>query len=267
MADLSFDEIYNELQGEIQGLFSSKQKFNAPSTAPGASQPGQNLIVSPGGFVAPIHGTWHNLGGFSPSMARYDDLAKNPKATKGRGHFGVDMGAPAGTPVYAIAKGVVSNVGTDPMGGNVVGVTHDNGLWSYYAHLSTAKVQKGDKVDSNTVVGTVGNTGNPGNPKDPLTTQEGGRTWPHLHFGVKEHGSWVDPAKYFSIPTYDADYAKNPSKYQKFWLSDRAKQEAQAFNMKQHVAERRVAFSKEVDKLLKLSSKYYMITNFSDLSK
>jgi murein DD-endopeptidase MepM/ murein hydrolase activator NlpD len=260
MAELDFNTLYNQLQSEIQGLFSSKQKFNAPSAAPGTSEPSQNVIPSSGSFTLPIHGAWHNLGGWAPSQARYDDLAKNPKATTGRGHFGVDMGAPAGTPVYAIGKGVVTSVGTDPMGGNIVGVTHDNNVWSYYAHLSTAKVQKGDKVDQNTVVGTVGNTGNPGNPKDPFVTQEGGRTWPHLHFGIKEHGSWVDPAKYFTLPKYDADYAKNPSKYQSFWLSDQAKQEAQAFNMKSHVADRRVAFSNEVKTLLKLASVYYKLS-------
>lgn len=263
MAEMDFNDIYTQLEREIQGLFGEKQKFNAPQTAPGTSGEGQNVTPSSGGFTLPIRGTWHNLGGWAPSAARYDDLAKNPKATSGRGHFGVDMGAPAGTPVYAIGKGVVTSVGTDPMGGNIVGITHDNNVWSYYAHLSTAKVQKGDKVDSSTVVGTVGNTGNPGNPKDPLVTQEGGRTWPHLHFGIKEHGAWVDPAKYFTLPKYDADYAKNPAKYQSFWLSDQAKQEAQAFNMKQHVADRRVAFSKDVDKLVKIAFKFAEISDRS----
>jgi murein DD-endopeptidase MepM/ murein hydrolase activator NlpD len=145
------------------------------------------------------------------------------------------------------------------MGGNIVGVQHENNVWSYYAHLSTAKVQKGDKVDPNTAVGTVGNTGNPGNPSNPLKTQEGGRTWPHLHFGVKEHGSWVDPSKFFNIPQYDADYAKNPNKYQKFWASDTAKQEAEAFSMKDHVSKRRVAFSNNIDRLMKIAFEYARI--------
>lgn len=253
MAELDFNTLYNQLQSEIQGLFSSKQKFNAPAGTPSASRPSENVIHSAEGFVPPIHGAWHNLGGFDQSMVRFDD----PKgAKKGRGHMGVDMGAAAGTAVYAVAPGIVNSVGTDDSGGNIVGVQHDNNLWTYYAHLSTAKVQKGDKVDSNTIVGTVGNTGNPGNPKDKFVTQEGGRTWPHLHFGVKEHGGWVNPARFMSIPKYDPDYAKNPAKYQNFWVSEEAKQEAQAFNMKKHLAERKVAFSKEVSKLLKLASRY-----------
>lgn len=254
------DSSIDKLLDDLRSLISSP----APQAAPGLSPPGvaqKEFVASPGGWTAPIHGTWHNLGGFDASAARYDDLAKNPKATKGRGHFGVDMGAAAGTPVYAMGAGVVNSVGTDPMGGNIVGVQHANGVWSYYAHLSTAKVQKGDKVDSNTIVGTVGNTGNPGNPKNPLMTQEGGRTWPHLHFGVKNNGSWVDPAKYFNIPAYDREYARNPGKYQNFWLNDQAKQEAQAFNMKSHVAQQRRTALSRADKLMKIAFEFAKLSD------
>lgn len=251
----SFDSYYQSLIGQLKSL-QTPQAAPAPTAPTGTTN---QFVGSPGSYTAPIHGAWHNLGGFDPGMKRFDD---DPKAAKGRGHFGVDMGAAAGTPVYSIGAGIVDTVGTDGRGGNVVGVKHPNGNWSYYAHLSTANVQKGDKVDNNTIVGTVGNTGNPGNPKNPLITQEGGRTWPHLHFGVKEHGNWIDPAKFFSIPKYDADYAKNPGKYQKFWVSEKAKQDAEAFNMKDHNAKRRVAFSKNVDKLMKIAFDYANITKF-----
>jgi murein DD-endopeptidase MepM/ murein hydrolase activator NlpD len=252
MFDSDVDSFLSQFIGDVKGLFDSKRSFNLP---PGqtASKPGENAIPSARGFTVPIHGSWHNLGGFDPSMKRYDD---DPKASKGRGHFGVDMGAAAGTSVYAFTSGMVNTVGTDVMGGNIVGIQHADGIWSYYAHLSTAKVQKGDKVGPNTIIGTVGNTGNPGNPNDPLKTQEGGRTWPHCHFGIKENGSWVDPAKFISIPAYDPNFAKNPSKYQKFWVSEQAKQEAQSFSMKDHIANHRKAFSQEVDKLMKLAHEY-----------
>lgn len=246
MAFLGEDIDPQTLLDEVQRLF--KEPVAAP--APGA-QDSESTSIS-NGFQSPIHGGWHNLGTFDPAMVRYDD---KPGA-KGRGHFGVDMGAPAGTPVYALASGTVSTVGTDKMGGNVVGVTHSGGLWSYYAHLSTAKVNVGDKVSTNTIVGTVGNTGNPGNPNDPLVTQEGGRTWPHLHFGVKQNGEWIDPAKFFSIPKYDPKYAANPGKYQKFWLSDQAKQEAQSFNMQRHKNRQRVAFTQKANSLLKFASQF-----------
>ena len=257
----SFDSYFQGLIEETKSLFGNKKAPQGPASSAPSGQ-GNQFVGSPGRYTAPIRGGWHNLGGFDPAMKRFDD---DPKASKGRGHFGVDMGAAAGTPVYAIGSGIVDTVGTDKMGGNIVGVKHPEEVWSYYAHLSTAKVQKGDKVDANTIVGTVGNTGNPGNPSNPLKTQEGGRTWPHLHFGVKERGSWVDPAKYFSIPKYDAEYAKNPGKYQKFWVSDEAKQEAAAFNMKDHVSQRRLAFSRKVDSIMRIAFEFAKISAQSKL--
>lgn len=238
------------LLNEVQRLFSQ------PQNAPPSPEQGTSS-VSGEKYQVPIHGQWHNLGGFDPSMVRYDD---KPGA-KGRGHFGVDMGAPAGTPIYSLSEGTVDTVSTDKMGGNIVGVKHSDGTWSYYAHLSAAKVHVGDKVDTNTIVGTVGNTGNPGNPSNPLMTQEGGRTWPHLHFGVKQQGNWVDPAKFFSIPAYDPNYAKNPGKYQKFWLSDQAKQEATTFNMQEHNKQRRQAFSRKTDQLLRIAHQFYKLVS------
>lgn len=253
------DKEISQLFQEVKDLFGGKGLPNQPAQP--AQTNDQPVSTGVGEWQAPIHGTWHNLGGFDPSAARYDDLAKNPKATKGRGHMGVDLGAAAGTPVYSIGPGVVSNAGTDPMGGNVVGINHPDGTWSYYAHLSTAKVHAGDKVDQNTIIGTVGNTGNPGNPSNLLVTQEGGRTWPHLHFGVKVKGQWVDPARYFSIPKYDTEYAKNPGKFQKFWLNDQAKQEAQSFSMKEHNQNKRVAFSRDVERLMVLANQFYKLSS------
>lgn len=250
------DSSIESLLTGVKQLFQGQKSYVQPSTTQSVNPPADSF--TPGAYHAPIHGGWHNLGGFDTSMKRYDD---DPKASKGRGHMGLDMGAPAGTPVYAMGAGVVDTTSTDKMGGNFVGVKHPGGLWSYYAHLSAAKVHVGDKVDQNTVVGTVGNTGNPGNPSNLLMTQEGGRTWPHLHFGVKDQGSWVNPGKFFSIPAYDPAYAKNPAKYQKFWLSDEAKQEAQSFNMKEHNQKKRVAFSQELDSLVKYANQFYKLVS------
>lgn len=243
MAELDFNELYNQLQSEIQGLFGSKQKFNAPSAAPGASQPSQNVIPSSGGYTAPIHDEWHSSGGFT----------YQPNPTHPKGHMGVDLRAPGGTPVYPMAPGIVSNVGTDPMGGNVVNIQHADNVRTYYAHLSTVRAQKGDKVNTNTIIGTVGNTGN------------ASHTVPHLHFQVWRDGQIQDPAKFFNVPAYTN---LTPQEKQRGpWLSEQAKQEAEAFNMKDHVTNRRVAFSKEIDRLLKLASRYYDFSMFSGRSK
>lgn len=251
MAD-SFEGLYQQLINQIKGLSSPKNSTPAPGTQTPAAAPKQ-FVESPGSYKAPIHGQWYNLGGFDLGMVRYDD----PKgATKGRGHKGVDMSTSAGTPVYPMAPGTVTQVSTTKIGGNNVSIKHSNTLSTYYAHMATINVHPGDKVDTNTVIGTVGNSGNAGDMDNPSVTTESGRTFPHLHFEVHANGTAVDPAKYFSIPAYDREYARNPKKYLSFWTNEQAKQQAQSFNMKSHMAQQRMAFSRDVDTLMKISFEY-----------
>lgn len=232
---MDFDSYIKGLISQISGLFGGKPQPTAPQ-ATGPSQPSGKPISSPEGYTPPIHGTWHSSGGFT----------YQPNSTHPKGHMGVDMRAPAGTPVYPLAPGVVSNVGTDPMGGNVVNVQHAGDVRTYYAHLSTARVQKGDKVTKDTILGAVGNTGN------------ASHTFPHLHFQVWQGGQIQDPAKFFPVPQYTNLSAEEQR--QGPWLSDQAKQEAQAFNMKEHVQQSRVAFSGKCDTLLKVAYQYSKIT-------
>lgn len=91
----------------------------------------------------------------------------------GRRHEGVDIFAPRGTPVRAATEGVVTRVGTNNLGGQVVWVLGPAGQRHYYAHLdSYADIAAGDRVQPGNMLGTVGNTGNArGTP-------------PHLHYGV-----------------------------------------------------------------------------------
>lgn len=100
-----------------------------------------------------------------------------------RRHEGVDIFAPRGTEVVAVAPGIVTRVSDTGIGGRVVWVWNPaRGLSFYYAHLDEQKVTPGTRVDSGTVVGTVGNTGN------ARTTP------PHLHFGIYELGRGaIDP--------------------------------------------------------------------------
>lgn len=208
-------------------------------SAPPMAQPES---INTGGitsYQAPIKSTWYNSGGFDASGA----LRPNGR----RGHGGVDMRTQAGTPVYPMAPGTVTNVGTDPLGGNVVNVQHAGGVRTYYAHLSTAKVHKGDKVDNNTVLGTVGQTGN----------AKG--TVPHLHFQVWSNEQLQDPAKYFSIPKYTNI---QPEEKQKgLWVSDQAQREAANFNMAEHNQNKRLAFSQKADQLLKQADQFYKLVS------
>jgi murein DD-endopeptidase MepM/ murein hydrolase activator NlpD len=98
-------------------------------------------------------------------------------------HLGIDYAAPTGTPVWAAASGTVTYKAFQNMGaGNLVMIKHDGGYETAYMHLSKfADIKVGQRVAAKTVIGFVGSTGM--------------STGPHLHFGVKQHGAWIDPAK------------------------------------------------------------------------
>jgi murein DD-endopeptidase MepM/ murein hydrolase activator NlpD len=105
-----------------------------------------------------------------------------------RDHHGVDIFAPRDTPVLAAANGIVTSVGTNRLGGNVVWVWDPARRQSqYYAHLSRQAVSLGSRVDAGEVIGYVGNTGNARS------------TTPHLHFGLYSFGEGpIDPLPYIA---------------------------------------------------------------------
>ncbi len=94
-------------------------------------------------------------------------------------HNGIDIGAPEGTAVHAARDGSVAEVGTSPVLGTYVVITHPGGWQTVYGHLSSVSVANGANVARDAVVGSVGSTGK--------------ATGPHLHFEVRRKGSAVDP--------------------------------------------------------------------------
>lgn len=103
-------------------------------------------------------------------------------------HNGVDFSASSGTPVWACAAGKVIFAGYKGPNGNLVGIQHENGLSSYYAHLHRIErgIKKGVSVRRKQVIGYVGTTGR--------------STGPHLHWGLKQNGKFIDPLKYKVVP-------------------------------------------------------------------
>jgi murein DD-endopeptidase MepM/ murein hydrolase activator NlpD len=100
----------------------------------------------------------------------------------GRGHEGVDMFAPMGTPLYAVADGSIYRVYNNTLGGLAINLIDEAGNMYYYAHLSAAHVTSGQKVTSGQIIGAVGDSGNArGTP-------------PHLHWQFHPgNGSPVNP--------------------------------------------------------------------------
>lgn len=97
-------------------------------------------------------------------------------------HNGLDIAAPAGTPVYAPANGVVKYAGYQTKLGNTVIIDHGNGMRTYFGHLSKIKVKKGQRINRHNLIGLVGSSGY--------------STGPHLHYEIRIGKSPTNPYRF-----------------------------------------------------------------------
>ncbi len=102
--------------------------------------------------------------------------------TRGGTHKGIDIAAPAGTPIYAADGGVVKYSGWSGNYGNLVIIDHENGFQTYYAHNSKLYVQPGERVYQGQLIAAMGTTGD--------------STGNHCHFEVRLNGVPVNPDNY-----------------------------------------------------------------------
>ena len=120
-------------------------------------------------FVVPLRGPLHERFGYA----------------RGRLHAGIDVAVLGTTSVRAALPGVVTATGylRNYSGyGNVVRIRHDSGVATMYAHLASAEVRVGDRVQGGQVIARAGCTGS--------------CTGPHLHFEVRVRGRLVDPLRF-----------------------------------------------------------------------
>jgi murein DD-endopeptidase MepM/ murein hydrolase activator NlpD len=124
---------------------------------------------------------------FRRLSSRYNSKRFHPVLHTTKGHYGVDYAASVGTPVWAAAEGTVAMAARSGGAGNMVVLNHPSNVSTVYMHLSRfAKgLKAGQKVRQRQLIGHVGSTG--------LSTG------PHLHYGMKVRGRYVDPLK-FKIP-------------------------------------------------------------------
>ena len=114
----------------------------------------------------------------SPFGYRY-----HPISGKYKMHYGIDLAAPTGRPIYATRGGTVSYTGYEAGGaGNWVQINHGDGYKSVYMHMTKYVVRSGQNVSQGQLIGYCGSTG--------------GSTGPHLHFGISYNGTYVNPANY-----------------------------------------------------------------------
>ncbi len=112
-------------------------------------------------------------------------------------HDGVDLAAASGAPILAAASGTVTRAGKNGGYGNYVSIDHGNGMLSFYAHCKEMYVSSGQRVTGGQKIAAVGTTGS--------------STGNHLHFGMHQNGSSVNPLKYVKESDTAASYSGSGS--------------------------------------------------------
>ena len=129
-----------------------------------------DLVDSLTCYHCPYQGTVHPHGKYGPRRRRQHQ------------HQGVDLPLKTGDPVYATFCGRVRISQYNKGGyGNLVIIRHDNGLETYYGHLSERMVEPGQWVEAGQIIGLGGSTGR--------------STGPHLHFETRYYGQSFDPER------------------------------------------------------------------------
>lgn len=136
--------------------------------------------------------TTTNLGNISfiwpcPSSSRITSTfgdRESPTEGASSNHKAIDIGASTGANILAAADGEVTISTYSVSAGNYIMLDHGGGVSTVYMHCSQLLVSKGEKVKKGQVIAKVGSTGY--------------STGPHLHFGVRSGGAYVDPLKYVS---------------------------------------------------------------------
>lgn len=144
-------------------------KHNSSSGATGSSG-----SVSASGFTWPV-----------PSITRITSdygYRTHPITGKYKLHAGIDIGGPVGTTIVAAASGTVIGASYNSSMGNYIIIDHGNSISSVYMHCSSLWVSFGDEVSRGQSIAGMGSTG--------------ASTGSHLHFSVRENGSYVNPWKY-----------------------------------------------------------------------
>lgn len=127
-----------------------------------------------GGFMHPLGG-----GGYVSQPYGYRN---HPLYGYYAMHYGVDIAAGRGTPIYATKSGTVTGAGYSEVNGYNVSINHNDGYASIYAHMTNFVVSAGETVSKGQVIGYVGDSG--------------WATGPHLHFELLYGGSYVNPMEY-----------------------------------------------------------------------
>lgn len=162
---------------------------DAPDSTTGRPDPQTPVFGSEVTFISPMT-AGNILKEWSAEIPVFSNTMEDYRV-----HLGVDIGADAGTPVYAAADGTVELVEFDPMMGETVVLSHEGGYRTVYRNLQTKiadGIEAGASVEAGDVLGAVGDTA-------LVEISES----PHLHFEICRDDRSCDPLSHVSITPID----------------------------------------------------------------
>ncbi|MCI8407229.1 MAG: M23 family metallopeptidase [Oscillospiraceae bacterium] len=180
----SLEEVYRNLSARMGLDIFDEQKNNADSIYnivrfgyAGGESVTDAPFIGADGFCSPIGENWRTL------VTSEFGLRADPFTGKRKGHTGLDLAVPNGTPIRAALPGTVRTAAYNQGGyGYYVLIDHADGLSTLYAHSSRLLVRAGEAVEAGDVIALSGSTGR--------------STGPHLHFKVHINGERTNPRSY-----------------------------------------------------------------------
>ena len=189
--DDDWDQLNAQLRSDLN-RYSSREIVRKPSIAPSATNArardkefadrARALFAPLSAMRMPVVGVQsHDLS----------DSWHDPRDGGVRVHKGIDIFAPRGREVVAVADGILSFIGDQPKGGHCLWLTTEAGTSFYYAHLDrwAPGLYEGMEVQAGDLIGFVGNTGN------------AKHTPSHLHFGINQNDEMVNPYPLLALAT------------------------------------------------------------------
>lgn len=165
------EDAIKKIEAEIK-----RQEEEARKKAAAAGQKYNTVSIGNINFIWPCPSSGRITSAFGDRSSPTEGASSN--------HQGIDIGASTGTNIVAAASGTVTISTYSYSAGNYIMINHGGGVSTVYMHCSQLLASVGDTVKQGQVIAKVGSTGY--------------STGPHLHFGVRLNGSYVNPTKYVS---------------------------------------------------------------------
>lgn len=173
----SMEKEYNTAKHQEWLAYMATYTTVPPATsAPSSGGTGTSTPSSGGNWLRPCSYVY---------MSSPFGFRQSPTSGASTYHQGVDLAAPAGTPIYASRSGVVTAATYSNSAGYYVTINHGDGFSSIYMHMTNYVVGAGAAVSAGQLIGYVGSTG--------ISTGN------HLHFGIAYNGAYVNPCAYVSL--------------------------------------------------------------------